>query len=139
MKDASLTDHLVSWQNLLESVIIKPDYTAAKVGFVNLNPSVREVERRMFVRAISITLLLNESFSLKDKRQILRSFMARTRNKFNVAIAEIGSQDQWQLAQIGVAFLSNQLSHLDAIQQEILNFIENQYPVEITDLTISDL
>lgn len=92
----------------------------------------------MYVRTLSITLLIHEAQSLKDKRQVLQSLMQKVRQKFNTAVAEVGYQDEWQRAEIGLAFLSNKVSHLEQVQSEILNFMENQYPVEITGLEAND-
>jgi uncharacterized protein YlxP (DUF503 family) len=92
----------------------------------------------MFVRTIAVTILIHDALSLKDKRQVLRSLLQKVRQRFNAAIAEIGYQDEWQRAEIGLAFLSNQASYLEQTQTEILNFIEEQYPVEITECDIHD-
>ena len=92
----------------------------------------------MIVRVISITLFIQDALTLKDKRQVLKSLITRTRQKFNVSIAEVGYHDQWQRALLGVAFLSNQHAHLDSIQQEIINLMESQYPVEIVELSVSE-
>lgn len=92
----------------------------------------------LFVRTLSITLFIHDALSLKDKRQVLQSLMQKVRQKFNVAIAEIGYQDEWQRTEIGLAFVSNQPSHLEQMQPEILNFIEDQYPVEIARLEAND-
>ena len=43
----------------------------------------------MFIGVSQITLHLPDSQSLKDKRQIIKSVMARVRNRFEVAIAEV--------------------------------------------------
>jgi Uncharacterized protein conserved in bacteria len=94
--------------------------------------------KALFVRTLSITIVIHDARSLKDKRQILQSLMQKVRQKFNTAIAEVGYQDEWQRAEVGLAFLSNQISHLEQIQPEILNFIEDQYPVEITGLEVND-
>jgi uncharacterized protein len=92
----------------------------------------------MLIRAIAIMLFIPEAQTLKDKRQVLQSLISRVRNKFNVSIAEVDHQDQWQRATLGIAFVSNQKSHLDSIQQEILDLVESQYPVEITEMTVSE-
>jgi uncharacterized protein YlxP (DUF503 family) len=92
----------------------------------------------MFVRVISLTLFIGEAQTLKDKRQIIQSLINKLHNKLNVSVAEVGFQDQWQRSQIGIAFVSNQLSFLDTIQQEIFKLIETQYPVEITEVETND-
>ncbi len=92
----------------------------------------------MFVRTISLTLLIPGALSLKDKRQVLQSLIEKVRRKFNVAVAEIGYQDQWQRSEIGLAFLSNRFSHLEETQREIFNFLEESFMVEITEFEVND-
>ena len=48
------------------------------------------------IGVISLELRLDESHSLKDKRQVVKSLKDRLRAKFNVAVAEIDYQDLWQ-------------------------------------------
>jgi uncharacterized protein YlxP (DUF503 family) len=52
--------------------------------------------------------------SLKDKRQALRSFEQKVRNRFNVSIAEVEHQDLWQRARIAVVSVNTDHTHLDA-------------------------
>jgi uncharacterized protein YlxP (DUF503 family) len=92
----------------------------------------------MLVRIITVELFIPESFSLKDKRQVLQSMMVKVRSKFNVAVIESGHQENWQRAELGLAFLSNQLTHLERMQQAILHFMEENYPVEITGITLGN-
>jgi uncharacterized protein YlxP (DUF503 family) len=92
----------------------------------------------MFIRNITVEILIPESYSLKDKRQVLRSMIAKVRNRFNVAVIESGHQEDWQRAELGLAFLSNQYTQLDQMQQEIIDFIEANYPMEITGMSVND-
>jgi uncharacterized protein len=92
----------------------------------------------IFGRKLLITFMIPAAFSLKDKRQIIKRLITKTRQRFNVSIIEAGFQEQWQLAQIGIAFIGNRLSFLDSIQQEILKLIEEQYPIEITEIVSND-
>ena len=45
------------------------------------------------IGVITLELRLDESHSLKDKRQVVKSLKDRLRGKFNVAVAEIDYQD----------------------------------------------
>jgi uncharacterized protein YlxP (DUF503 family) len=57
----------------------------------------------MFVGSVRVQLLIRESRSLKDKRQVVRSIMDRLRNEFNVSVAEVDAQDQRQVVVLGIA------------------------------------
>ncbi len=92
----------------------------------------------MFVKTISITLFIPNALSLKDKRQIIKSILEKIHQKFNAATAEVGYQDQWKRSQLGIALIGNTPSYLDSVQQELLKIIENQYLVEITEVSVND-
>lgn len=88
------------------------------------------------VGVCSITLIMHEPNSLKEKRHILKSIIERIKSKFNVSVAETGLNDKWQSAQIGVAFVSNDRVHIDKTLNNVINFIENDYRVEVVDYII---
>jgi hypothetical protein len=91
----------------------------------------------MVIVAATIELHLPGVGSLKEKRGILKSLMARLRKTFNIAIAEVDLQDVWQSASIGVALVSNQANHAEAMLENILHWIERNRPdVEILDYTL---
>jgi len=71
-----------------------------------------------------VTLYLDDSFSLKDKRQVVRSITARARNKFNAGIAEVEDLNDMRVATIGIVCISNQSSHADEMLATIVQFIE---------------
>jgi len=48
------------------------------------------------IAVLSLELRLDESHSLKDKRQVVKSLKDRLRARHNVAVAEIDYQDLWQ-------------------------------------------
>ena len=62
-----------------------------------------------------LELRLEQSHSLKDKRQVLKSLEARLRNKFNVAVAEIDHQDLWQRAAIAAVTVSSDHTHAEKV------------------------
>ena len=88
----------------------------------------------MIVGVCQITLHLPMSHSLKDKRQIVKSVVARVRNQFGVAIAEVDEQDRWQIARIGVSCVSNSSQHADEILGHVRRYIEETRP----DILVSD-
>jgi uncharacterized protein YlxP (DUF503 family) len=79
----------------------------------------------MIVGVCRITLLIDESHSLKEKRMVLRRIKDRVRNHFNCAIAEVGEADAWQSSEIGFSVVSNDHGFTQAMVQKILAFIEN--------------
>ena len=54
-----------------------------------------------------ITFRLHECRSLKSKRKIVKSIVNQVRNQFNVSIAEVGSNEIYQRAEIGFSLIGN--------------------------------
>jgi uncharacterized protein YlxP (DUF503 family) len=71
-----------------------------------------------------ITLYLDESFSLKDKRHVVRSLVQRVRNQFNVSIAEVADLNDLRVATIAAVCVSNSSPHVDEMLAKIVTFIE---------------
>jgi uncharacterized protein YlxP (DUF503 family) len=82
----------------------------------------------MIIGSCVITLHLPAVHSLKEKRQIVKSLIARTRNAFNIAIAEVDAQDRWQQAVIGVACVSSSQAYAHGQIEAVVRFIEEQRP-----------
>lgn len=79
----------------------------------------------MIVGTLKVTIYLPENYSLKDKRQDVRSLLARVINQFHVSAAEVGELDQWQRAILGIAYVSNNARHANEVLSKVVNFIEN--------------
>ena len=73
-----------------------------------------------------VKLRLPENHSLKGKRQVLKSLIARLHNRFNVSAAEIGDQDSWQIASLGIACVSNDERHADQVLARVVSFIRSE-------------
>ncbi len=79
----------------------------------------------LVIGTLQVTVQVPESRSLKDKRMVIRSITSRVRQTFAVAVAEVGAQDTWQTAVVGVACVSNSARHADEVCQKVLAYIEN--------------
>ena len=89
----------------------------------------------MYVATAQVTIRLFQSDSLKDKRQVTRSILARLRDKFEVSAAEVGGQQTWNLAQLGLACVSGDARHAQEVIERAVKHIEQTRP----DLEISDV
>ncbi len=69
--------------------------------------------------------------SLKAKRQVTKSLIQRLRNKFNVSITEVGEQDLWQKAELGMAVVCHNGAGADSIMEKIFSFVEKESNVDI--------
>lgn len=89
----------------------------------------------MIIGVCQITLHLPQCHSLKDKRQVIKSVMARVRHQFEVAIAEVEEQDRWQIAILGVTCVSNSRQHVDEVLGHVQRYIEETRP----DVVVSNV
>jgi len=85
----------------------------------------------MVVGVCTLELLIPESQSLKDKRQVLHSVKDRLRGKFNLSIAEVDGQDLWQKAVLGMACVANDGSHVEQVLEQALNVIKSMPTIEV--------
>jgi len=69
--------------------------------------------------------------SLKAKRQVIKSLIKRLRNRFNISVTEIGNQDLWQRAELGMAVVCHNGAGADSIISKIQAYIEEESNVEI--------
>jgi len=87
---------------------------------------------------VSVGLLLldcyiPESQSLKDKRRILSSLSERLRRQFNIAVAEVEYQDQWQRAQLAIVTVNTNWRMLQSSMSKLTEYIDRDRRVEITN------
>ncbi len=94
----------------------------------------------MIVGAARVTLDLPGAYSLKDKRSVVKSLVARLQNRFNISASEVGAQDAWGTAIIGVACVSTSAAHADAMLANAIRFIEtNGAEYYVTDVQTETL
>ena len=79
----------------------------------------------MVIGVCKVVLAIDEVFSLKEKRHIVRSLIERAKSRFNASIAEVDLNDKWKRAVIGISCVSNESGHVDSMMANIVNFIEN--------------
>lgn len=80
----------------------------------------------MTVGVARVTLYLEDTFSLKDKRQVVRSITQKVRNQFNAGIAEVEDLDDARVGTLAIVVVSNQASHAQEMLQTIIDFIERR-------------
>ena len=62
----------------------------------------------MYVGIVRITVVIDQSHSLKEKRMVIRRVKDRVRERLGVAINEVGELDRWQAAELGCAVTSGE-------------------------------
>jgi len=87
----------------------------------------------MIIGSLRVRLLVRQSQSLKDKRQVVRSIKDRLRNSFNISIAEVGAEDHRQLVELGVAMVSNEAGQVRTALEEIVSALRAHPVAEFID------
>jgi uncharacterized protein len=92
------------------------------------------------VGVCKVKLRLPDNLSLKGKRQVVKSVTARLKNKFNVSVAEVEDNDLWQLATVGICFVSNDKRFTNEVLSKAVEFVvNNQGDFEMLDYEIEIL
>ncbi|WP_409227875.1 DUF503 domain-containing protein [Gudongella sp. SC589] len=93
----------------------------------------------MIIGACSIELHIFEVHSLKEKRHVIKSILGRLQSRFNISVAEVDKFDVWQSSVIGIACVSNEATHVRSMISSVMNFVDADGRVEITNHEIEIL
>lgn len=88
----------------------------------------------MIIEAATVKLYAPWVHSLKEKRMVVKSLIAKTQNKFNVSIAEVDEQDTHQTIVLGLACVAGTAALGDSMIESILLFIEHNTDAELMDV-----
>ncbi|MDL2288229.1 DUF503 domain-containing protein [Oscillospiraceae bacterium OttesenSCG-928-F05] len=93
----------------------------------------------MTVLSAKLTIHIPWAASLKDKRQVRRSLIDKVRQKFNVSIAEVDTQDVHQTLTLGLAVVSGEHRHARETLDEVVRFIEGNTEAEIVEVEYAEV
>ncbi|MBW1645202.1 MAG: DUF503 domain-containing protein [Deltaproteobacteria bacterium] len=93
----------------------------------------------MHVGICQVTLYLPDNHSLKGKRKVIKSLIERLKNRFNVAVAETGGQDEWQRAVLSLCLVANDGSFVNQGLDKILDFIEADGRLDVGEASLEIL
>ena len=71
--------------------------------------------------------------SLKEKRMIVKSLIAKLQNRYHVSAVEIDEQDTHQMIVIGVAAIVPHNAMADSLMDDISRFVEENTEAEIVE------
>ena len=74
---------------------------------------------------MKIDFLLVDNMSLKGKRKVVRSMIDKVKARFNVSIAEVGSNDKWQKIELGISAIGNDRRHIASSLSHVLEFLDS--------------
>lgn len=87
----------------------------------------------MVVGIMELNLALVDNGSLKDKRSVVKRIVHRTRNTFNVAVAEVEDQDLTDRATIGVVAVGSDARYIQSLLDKVEGFIDRLGLAELLD------
>jgi len=77
----------------------------------------------MVIGVLTLEFRLHGNDSLKGKRSVAQRLKMKLRNKFNVAVSEIASQDVLDTLALGVVTVSTDGKHAQGLLQKALNMV----------------
>lgn len=88
----------------------------------------------MIIAAAAVKLYAPWVRWLKDKRMVVKSLIDKSKNKFNISIAEVDEQDTHQTIVLGLACVAGSVSHANSMIDSVLSFIEDNTDAEVIDI-----
>jgi uncharacterized protein YlxP (DUF503 family) len=82
----------------------------------------------MVLGTLTARLLVRESRTLKDKRQVVRSILDRVRSGFNVSAAEVDTHDDVKVATLAFAAVGFENAAVQNVLQQIAEALR-KHPV----------
>lgn len=74
--------------------------------------------------------------SLKDKRSVVKRMIDRTKNQFNISVAEIDHQQVWQRTTLALVVVNSSQQVAEQEVQRAIQLLESNPEWEMTDYTI---
>ena len=71
--------------------------------------------------------------SLKEKRAVIKPILDGARHRYSVAASEVGHQDKWQRAELGVATVASTPAHATEVLDAVERFVWSFPAVEVVD------
>jgi hypothetical protein len=93
----------------------------------------------MHVGLLEVRLHVPDASSLKEKRQVVKSILDRTRHRFGVAAAEIAENDVHRIAVLGFASVSGSHRHAREIVEKVLESIRGHPAARVIEFELDAL
>lgn len=93
----------------------------------------------MHAAALRVEIRIPGVRSLKAKRHILKGLSTLLTTTFPVAVSEVGFQDQWQRATLGVAMVAPQAGQLERLMLAVERLLREHPDVELLEMVASHL
>jgi uncharacterized protein YlxP (DUF503 family) len=87
------------------------------------------------VGAVAFDLRVPWAHSLKEKRAVIKPILDGARHRYRVAAAEVGGQDVWQRARLGIAAVGASPGHVTEVLDEVERFVWSFPEIEVVEAT----
>jgi uncharacterized protein len=89
------------------------------------------------VAVVQLELHIPTSRSLKEKRAVLRPIVEGIRHRFQISVAEVGYQDKWQRALVGMAVVSDSYGHAVEVVDNVERWVWSKPEIEVTRFEVT--
>jgi uncharacterized protein YlxP (DUF503 family) len=90
----------------------------------------------MTVGVLQLELSIPSAFSLKDKRQVVKSLKDRIGHAHNVSVAEVGALDEHRRSIVAVAMVSNDKRYVEGALSKLVDFVRMVPQASLIDYQI---
>jgi uncharacterized protein YlxP (DUF503 family) len=85
----------------------------------------------MYIGTLRLDVLLGDVRSLKEKRSVVRPVVAELQRRFAVAAAEVGHQELYRRAVIGVAVVAGDARHCREVLEACERLVAGRPEIEL--------
>lgn len=93
----------------------------------------------MHILVLTILFTIDDAYSLKDKRSVVKSVLQKAQSRFKVSAAEIGYHDILNRSELAFALVTSNCTVGRKHLEELFRFIEMTYPIVVTEFDISEI
>lgn len=88
----------------------------------------------MIIGICTCEIFIFKANSLKSKRSVVKSIIEKSKNRFNISIAEVGENDKWQKSIIAFSTISNDQKIVEETIEKVINFFDSYSEIEIINI-----
>ncbi|KXB71871.1 MULTISPECIES: DUF503 domain-containing protein [Peptoniphilus] len=88
----------------------------------------------MIIGICTCEIFIFNANSLKSKRSVVKSIIEKSKNRFNISIAEVGDNDKWQKSIIAFSTISNEQKVVEETMDKVINFFDSYSEIEIISI-----
>lgn len=88
----------------------------------------------MIIGICTCEIYIFNANSLKSKRSVVKSIIEKSKNRFNIPIAEVGENDKWQKSIIAFSTISNDQRLVEETIEKVINFFDSYSEIEIINI-----